>query len=574
MRYLILGPLEVRDGDESVPVGGRQQRKLLAILLLHMGEVVSSDRLIDELWGSRPPGTAVKALQGYISQLRKRLGPATLETVGSGYRLRVEPEELDAGEFERLLADARRLEREAAAMKLREALGLWRGPALAEFAYDDFAQREVERLEGLRHSCIERKIDLELALGYHDDLVPELEALVREHPLHERFRRHLMVALYRSGRQVEALDAYREAHAALREDLGLEPGDELQVLQRSILAHDDSLTPPQRVELPDGQRPQSARKASRLRRPVVAIALGVVLLAAATVVAVSQLTARGARSIVVPPNSVAKLDSHGSRVTSYAEVGTDPAAVAVGAGGVWVTNSGDGTVGRLDTHTGRPVRTLGIGAHVGGVAVGFGSVWVAGGKDGTVTRIDATRNTIERTITVGPGPVGFIAIDARHVWVTRGDQLLRIDPATNLVDGRLTIGTPSGLAAGAGAVWVITGSKRLVRIDAGTAKATATRMLRAKALAPLYARGGLWFVNNGRIDKADPRSLATISTVDGVRGALALAAGGGYLWAVDGRGDLVRIDARGRATTLHVGPSLSAVTTGAGATWVTVTRPA
>jgi DNA-binding SARP family transcriptional activator/streptogramin lyase len=574
MRYLILGPLEVRDGDESVPVGGRQQRKLLAILLLHGGEVVSSDRLIDELWGSRPPGTAAKALQGYVSQLRKRLGQATLETVGSGYRLRIEPEELDAGEFERLLAEARRLEREAAAMKLREALGLWRGPALAEFAYDDFAQREVERLEGLRHSCIERKIDLELALGYHDDLVPELEALVREHPLHERFRRHLMVALYRSGRQVEALDAYREAHTSLREELGLEPGDELRGLQRSILAHDDSLAPPHRVELPNDHRPRGGGKASRLRRPVVAVAIGVLLLVAAAVVAVSQLTARGARSIVVPPNSVARLDPDGARVTSYAGVGTHPGAVAVGAGGVWVTNAADGTVARLDARTGRPVRTLGIGAHVGGVATGFGSVWVGGGEDGTITRIDTTRNPTERTITVGRGPVGFIATDAQHVWVTQGDQLLRIDPATNLVDARLTIGAPTGLAVGGGAVWVTTGSKRLVRIDAETAKSTAVRVLRTEARAPLYAGGALWIVNDGRIDKVDPRTLATTSTVDGLRDPQALAAGDGYLWAIDAHGDLVRVDGRGGSTTLHVGPSLSAVTTGAGATWVTVTGSA
>src|SRR5262249_11098832 len=264
--------------------------------------------------------------------------------VGSGYRLRVEPEQVDAVAFERLLAEARRLDREPAAMKLRDALRLWRGPALADFAYEDFAQREVERLEGLRESCIERRIDLELALGHHDDLVPELEALVREHPLHERFRRHLMVALYRSGRQVEALDAYREAHTALRDELGLDPGNELQGLQRSILAHDRSLAPPQRVELPDGRLPRSAGEAwaSSLRRPAVAVGLGVVLLAAAAVVAVLQLRG-GGRSVVVPPNSVARIGSGGARVTSYVEVGHDPAALAVGAGAVWVTNSSDGT---------------------------------------------------------------------------------------------------------------------------------------------------------------------------------------------------------------------------------------
>ena len=197
MSYLILGPLEIHDGETEVALRGGQQRKLLAILLLHGGEAVSSDRLIDELWHGKPPDTAAKALQGYVSSLRKQLGPETVETVGSGYRLKVAAEDVDARHFEELLAEARPLERGPAAAKLHEALALWRGPALADFAYNDFAQHEIERLEELRLSCIERRIDLELALGHHGDLVPELEALVRAHPLRERLRGHLMVALSR-----------------------------------------------------------------------------------------------------------------------------------------------------------------------------------------------------------------------------------------------------------------------------------------------------------------------------------------------------------------------------------------
>lgn len=250
LRYLILGPLEIRDGAIDVAVRGGQQRKLLAILLLHDGEVVSSDRLIDELWAGNPPGTAAKALQGYVSSLRKQLGPEAIETVGAGYRLKVAAEQVDVREFEELLAQARPLERGPAAAKLQQALALWRGPALAEFAYDDFAKLEIERLEGLRQAGIERRINLELALGHHDDLVPELEALVHAHPLHERLRAHLMVALYRSGRQAEALDVYRDARRALLDELGLEPSEELQGLQRAILDHDPSLAAPPRVETP------------------------------------------------------------------------------------------------------------------------------------------------------------------------------------------------------------------------------------------------------------------------------------------------------------------------------------
>ena len=266
LTYFILGPLEIRDGPTDVALRGGKQRKLLAILLLHGGELVSCDRLVDELWAGKPPNTATKALQGYVSSLRKQLGPETVETVGAGYRLKVAPEQLDVHAFEELLAEARPLERGAAAAKLQEALALWRGPVLADFAYDDFAQREIERLEGLRQAGIERRINLELALGHHDDLVPELEALVHAHPLHERLRGHLMVALYRSGRQAEALEVYSDGRAVLLGELGLEPSEELQALQRAILAHDASLAAPPRVETPSRARSSLPSNDGRLRR--------------------------------------------------------------------------------------------------------------------------------------------------------------------------------------------------------------------------------------------------------------------------------------------------------------------
>jgi SARP family transcriptional regulator, regulator of embCAB operon len=257
LRYLILGPIEVRDGETVIALRGGQQRKLLAILLLQSGAAVSRDRLIDELWHGKPPHTAAKALQGYISSLRKQLGQEAVETVGPGYRLPAATEQVDARRFEELLAEARSLDQGAAVTKLREALALWRGPALADFAYDDFANHEIDRLEELRLTGVERRIDLELTLGCHDDLVPELEALVRAHPLREHLRAQYMLALYRAGRQADALEAYQQAREALVDELGIEPGPALQRLQREILIQDQALEPPTRVAAPSGIAPRA-----------------------------------------------------------------------------------------------------------------------------------------------------------------------------------------------------------------------------------------------------------------------------------------------------------------------------
>ena len=188
MEFRILGPMEVTEQGESVPLGGAKQRALLAVLLLHPNEVVSSDRLIDGVWAGEPPATALKTLHVYVSQLRKRLGTDVIVTRAPGYLLRVDRDDLDLSRFEVLVKEAKGAAPEVAAAKLREALALWRGPALAEFAYEPFAQTEIGRLEELRIAALEERIEAELALGLHADLVGELEALVAQHPLRERLR--------------------------------------------------------------------------------------------------------------------------------------------------------------------------------------------------------------------------------------------------------------------------------------------------------------------------------------------------------------------------------------------------
>jgi DNA-binding SARP family transcriptional activator len=232
MEFRILGPLEVVDGGRALSLGGPRQRALLALLLTRANRVVSRDELIDELWNDDAPEGARNALQYHVSRLRKALAPnEVLVTREPGYMLRVAPDELDLLEFERLRDSAREAPPEEAVRLLRRALELWRGSAQAEIAY----------LDELRIAALEQRIEAELELGRHADLVAELEQLVREHPLRERLRAQLMLALYCSGRQAEALDVYRQTRQELIEQLGIEPSPSLQELERAILRHDPSL---------------------------------------------------------------------------------------------------------------------------------------------------------------------------------------------------------------------------------------------------------------------------------------------------------------------------------------------
>ena len=251
LEFRLLGPLEVRADGRPVALGGAKPRALLAVLLLQPGSVVSVDGLIDDLWGERPPKTAAHALQVYVSQLRKALDPGrrgVLEKRAAGYLLDVRPELLDIHRFRRLLGDGRAALRDGDAAQasalLGEALALWRGPALADFAFEPFAQLEIARLEEERRLAAEERIEAELALGRHAELVGELEALVAAEPFRERPRGQLMLALYRSGRQAEALDAYRDARRTLVAELGIEPSPELRALEAAILRQDESLAAP------------------------------------------------------------------------------------------------------------------------------------------------------------------------------------------------------------------------------------------------------------------------------------------------------------------------------------------
>ena len=261
--FCILGPLEVFDDGRAVPLGRVKQRALLGLLLLHPNETLSTDRLIDELWGERPPASAAKAVHARVSRLRRALagdnGSASADLVVTrerGYELRLDPERLDSHRFERLVAEGRSElaagRRERAVSAFERALSLWRGAPLADLADEPFAQSEIARLEDLRVMALELLIEAKLALGRHADVVGQLETLIAEHPYREGLRAQLMLALYRCDRQADALQAYQDARRTLIEELGIEPGERLRELERAILAQDPALAVPaeETAELP------------------------------------------------------------------------------------------------------------------------------------------------------------------------------------------------------------------------------------------------------------------------------------------------------------------------------------
>jgi predicted ATPase/class 3 adenylate cyclase len=277
MEYRVLGPLEVLDTGGPLPLGGVKQRTLLALLILNANHVVPRERLIDELWGDEAPETAVKTVQVYVSQLRKLLPDGSLVTRAPGYMLEVEPEAVDLIRFERLVREGRSAlaagAPDRAADTIREAIALWRGPALTEFAAEHFAQVEGGRLDELRLDALENRIDADLQLGCHAEVTGELEVLIASHPHRERLRAQLMLALYRSGRQSEALDVYRNLRTTL-DEIGIEPSENLQRLERQILNHDTEIDAPAQalpVAAPASEPAQPAAATAPLERRRVTV---------------------------------------------------------------------------------------------------------------------------------------------------------------------------------------------------------------------------------------------------------------------------------------------------------------
>ena len=596
--FALLGPLEIRVDGEPVELQRRTHQVLLTLLLLRAGEVVSRDKLIDQLWGENPPRTAVGSLQNFVSELRRKLGKDVVRTHATGYSLEVERECVDLYGFQQLLEEARaRPALEERSRLLAEALALWRGPPLADFSFEPFAQAEIARLEELRTAAREERAQAELELGRHTLIVPELEALVSENPLRERPRSQLMLALYRSGRQSEALAVYQDARRTLTEELGLEPSEELQRLERAILVHDPALEAgptgepalrPGRTDANTSSPPavkvegwRAPLLGTRWRRLALFAALAVAFIVGAAIV-----LAPGPDGDVAP-DSVAVVDSQTNQVLGSVPVGKRPTAIAYGEGGVWVANGDDGTVSRIDPASRKVVSVIRVGADVRDLATGFGAVWVAGGDTGTLTRIDPSSNQTAASLRLnvpgedGAGPISWVAAGAGAVWATRGeDTLIRVDPITNQVVSKLQIPAPNGLAAGLGAAWLVTKKGHLLKVVPKKFESSITMIvpLYFDALAPTIGAGSVWVIvqrNTGEIWRVDPTtgSVNTIPVDARYPLDLAVAERREEAWVVDSTGALVRVNpdidlavARIRTTsTIH-----SALAVGGGSVWVAV----
>jgi DNA-binding SARP family transcriptional activator len=541
---------------------------------------VSSDRLIDELWGERPPETAATALQGAVSQLRKALEPdrapgsppAVLVTRAPGYVLRVQPEHVDAVRFERLLADGRELlaegEAERAAKTLREALGLWRGSAYAGLDADGPVRAEALRLEELRLEALEERVDADLALGRHEQLVSELEAAVEREPLRERLCGQLMLALYRSGRQAEALELYQRTRARFVDELGIEPTPRLRELEQAMLRQDPELD----AGLPRLRAPAALRR----RRRGLATGLAVVVVAAAAGATALYFLRGDERPVAVPPNTVAVIDQESATVTGTVPVGASPSAIAYGHGSLWVANTEDETVSRIDPEKREVVATIGTGAAVD-VAIGPGAVWVANGIDGTVSRIDPVSNDRVATLDLrGDDPIATrtinsVAVGEGAVWAAAvGSDVVRIDPATNAVEASFDLGAaPLGLDVGFGAVWVVTSSFKLLRIEPRSGAVTAQTAIGQFPYdvavgddGVVVLAGGLWLV--------DPQSSKVVTTLDpgGFATAVADVAGAG-VWVGTDEGAIVQVVPSDTPVPIAVDGEPSGLAVGDGRLWAT-----
>ena len=560
MEFRLLGPIEaVRDG-RSVPIGGAKQRSLLVLLLLHANEVVSRDRLIDEVWTDRPPGTAGHSLDVQVSRLRKAFEPdELLLTRTGGYVLQVDPERIDTRRFERLLDEGKRANADgnpaAAREALETALALWRGGALGDLAYEPFARTEVERLEELRLVAIEERIGADLALGRHDTLVPELEALIAKHPLRERLRAELMLALYRSGRQAEALRVYAETRARLVGELGLEPGPRLRELEQSILRQDPAL------DLP--QRPASVtRDRRRLAGVLALVAAGGI---AAAVVLLTQGGPQSAQA-TARSDSAVLLAAGDGKVARETDV-PDAVKVRFGAGSLWSV-SRDGELTRVDPVTGKTLARLGLGVTPSALAVGSGSVWVTDAHSPTLLRIDPTLEVLADRVKLpkaGTDETSDVMVADGSVWVGHGGfnpgaYVERIDTTTRHVEHRFSIlgGEATALAFADGAVWVASKpAGELRKIDPQRNEIVRKVFLKQGICCVAAGGGYVWAAVNpdATIWKLD-RDGNTVSTIELPARIESLAYGDGALWVSEGEGGtVVRIDpttdARRRYTIGH-----------------------
>jgi YVTN family beta-propeller protein len=593
LEFLILGPLEVRRGSTTLQLGSAKQRALLGVLLLHPNEAVSTARLVDELWGEHPPATAEKLVQGYVHALRKQLGDGVLETRAPGYRIAVDAGSSDLAAFGELTSTARSAPLPESVEVRKQALALWRGTPLADVVLEGPARHTVTRVGELRLTTQIEQIDAELALGRHAQLIGELEALTVAHPYQEKLAGQLMRALYRSGRQADALEVYRTIRARLDDELGLEPSQELRDLESAILRHDPSLAVAPAVESSSSRVPElddlgpAASPVRRRRGRLVAVLAPAAALAVLAYVA-TDLVREDPAPLSVPPNSVAVIGTSSNRVERVIPVGIRPGDLAYGEGAVWVANLEDRSLSRIDPETRTVVRNVPLPATPDSVAVGEGAVWVVNGRLGTLYRIDPAFDRVSDGLRLGERAITFteagVAVGRGSVWAAFGDSTLARVDTSPLREAGLTVAGegPSDVVVAFDSVWVSnSGDSTVQRFSPLTFEAGNVRELTVGRRPTGMAAGddSLWVACTeddyvARLESSSGfESARTVPVGDGPR---AIATGDDAVWVANAAdGTVSRIDPGTNEVvdTITVGNAPAGIAFVDGSVWVSVQAP-
>jgi len=580
IEYGILGPVEVSVDGRVIEIGGPRLHKLLAILLLHANEPVSRGILFHDLWGDQPPADARGSLEVYISRLRKALGSPVLLTRPGAYCLRVDDGQLDARRFEQLVGRGRdELAAGApgpAAESLRAALRLWRGPVFGDLSGESFAQVEAGRLEELRLGATEDRIDADLALGRHVDVVSDLQALIAEHPLRERLHGQLMLALYRGGRQAESLSAYLVARQMMVRELGLEPGPALQRLESAILRQDPALDLPA-VAAGPARVPAAPRPRPRRGRVATLAAAGAGILVVGLLIgfhrpAAGQATLAGADGLVA-------VNTASDQIVQATKLAGAPGAVSGGSGSVWVADPGGGKVSRIDPGSGAETDRILVGGGPGSITAGAGAIWVASTVTATVTRIDPATEAVTQTIQLPGTNPDAILYGLGGLWVADSGarELFEVDPATGSLRRTLPLDLqPSALATADGALWVAGYDNGTIeKIDPVAGRSTGRVHVGNGPDALAAQAGSLWVGNSldATVSRVDPARLSVTATIPVGSGPAALTAAAGSVWVANQySGTVSRIDPHRDQdfASLSVGGTPTALVAGAGRLWVAV----
>ena len=569
VEFRLLGLLEVVADDGPVRIVRGRESALLALLLLHPNQPLATDQIIEELWGPSAPVNAAKSVHIYVSRLRKSLGADRIETTSAGYRIRVEPEELDSDRFARLAAAGRR----------QEALALWRGEPLADFRFDAFAQAEIRRLEALRDEVSADELDAKIGEGSAAQAIPELEALIGRRPLWERPREQLMRALYLTGRQADALELYRSTRRLLLDELGVEPGSELQRLEQAILNHDPDLGTPSRSP-PSLHRGHGARLA----------AVGVILLLIAVAGALAVILARSGtpRGLAYVPNSLVRLDAGSKRVDATLPIAGVPGAVAVSGERVWIASSSRAVLA-VSRSSLRSPSLVTPGFSPEQLLSSGGRIWAVGAH--SIVPIDPVYGSVDPPIFLKPphgvqnGTVQVTPAPNGGLWVTDGSSMLSRYDATGQVAGTVDLHAPlSGVAAGSTRLWVLSSQEAtLFEVDRSTGALIGSirLVLRPGNAAPLpiavtVGAGAVWVLEGSppSVIRVDPRAGSVTATIPLGIGSdpVGIDAAASGVWVADsGDGTIGWIDpATNHLQRIVVGGSPVGIAVSGAHVWTTI----